>query len=39
MKVGDRWIPTNKALSTEAAAVHLADQVKRSVDEGAKESY
>jgi succinate-semialdehyde dehydrogenase/glutarate-semialdehyde dehydrogenase len=38
MKVGDPMDPdTNLGpLSSEAAAVHLADQVKRSVDEGAK---
>jgi succinate-semialdehyde dehydrogenase/glutarate-semialdehyde dehydrogenase len=36
MKVGD-LDPYQQALSTEAAAVHLADQVKRSVDEGAKD--
>jgi succinate-semialdehyde dehydrogenase/glutarate-semialdehyde dehydrogenase len=31
-----QWIRYQQALSSEAAAVHLADQVKRSVDEGAK---
>lgn len=38
MKVGDPMDPTTELgpLSSEAAAVHLADQVKRSVDEGAK---
>ena len=38
MKVGDPMDPANNLgpLSSEAAAVHLADQVKRSVDEGAK---
>jgi succinate-semialdehyde dehydrogenase/glutarate-semialdehyde dehydrogenase len=37
MKVGDPMdpLPTGP-LSSEAAAVHLADQVKRSIDEGAK---
>jgi succinate-semialdehyde dehydrogenase/glutarate-semialdehyde dehydrogenase len=38
MKVGDPMDPATDLgpLSSEAAAVHLADQVKRSVDEGAK---
>jgi len=38
MKVGDPMDPTTELgpLSSEEAAVHLADQVKRSVDEGAK---
>ncbi len=38
MKVGDPMDPTTELgpLSSEAAAVHLADQVKRSIDEGAK---
>jgi succinate-semialdehyde dehydrogenase/glutarate-semialdehyde dehydrogenase len=38
MKVGDPMDPTTDLgpLSSEEAAVHLADQVKRSVDEGAK---
>jgi len=38
MKVGDPMDPATALgpLSSEAAAVHLADQVKRSVDEGAK---
>lgn len=38
MKVGDPMDPATELgpLSSEAAAVHLADQVKRSVDEGAK---
>jgi len=38
MKVGDPMDPETELgpLSSEAAAVHLADQVKRSVDEGAK---
>jgi len=38
MKVGDPMDPTIELgpLSSEAAAVHLADQVKRSVDKGAK---
>lgn len=38
MKVGDPMDPASELgpLSSEAAAVHLADQVKRSVDEGAK---
>jgi succinate-semialdehyde dehydrogenase/glutarate-semialdehyde dehydrogenase len=38
MKVGDPMDPTTNLgpLSSEAAAVHLAHQVKRSVDEGAK---
>ena len=38
MKVGDPMDPATNLgpLSSEAAAVHLADQVKRSVDEGAK---
>lgn len=38
MKVGDPMDPTTNLgpLSSEAAAVHLADQVKRSVNEGAK---
>jgi succinate-semialdehyde dehydrogenase/glutarate-semialdehyde dehydrogenase len=35
MKVGDP-MATNRPLSSEAAAVHLADQVKRAIDEGAK---
>jgi succinate-semialdehyde dehydrogenase/glutarate-semialdehyde dehydrogenase len=38
MKVGDPMDPATNLgpLSSEAAAVHLADQVKRAVDEGAK---
>jgi succinate-semialdehyde dehydrogenase/glutarate-semialdehyde dehydrogenase len=38
MKMGDPMDPATNLgpLSSEAAAVHLADQVKRSVDEGAK---
>jgi succinate-semialdehyde dehydrogenase/glutarate-semialdehyde dehydrogenase len=38
MKVGDPMDPATELgpLSSEEAAVHLADQVKRSVDEGAK---
>jgi succinate-semialdehyde dehydrogenase/glutarate-semialdehyde dehydrogenase len=38
MKVGDPMDPTTELgpMSSEAAAVHLADQVKRSVDAGAK---
>jgi succinate-semialdehyde dehydrogenase/glutarate-semialdehyde dehydrogenase len=38
MKVGDPMDPTTELgpLSSESAAVQLADQVKRSVDEGAK---
>lgn len=38
MKVGDPMDPATELgpLSSEAAAVHLADQVKRSVNEGAK---
>jgi succinate-semialdehyde dehydrogenase/glutarate-semialdehyde dehydrogenase len=38
MKVGDPMDPETELgpLSSEAAAVHLADQVKRSVDEGAR---
>ncbi len=38
MKVGDPMNPETELgpLSSEAAAVHLADQVKRSIDEGAK---
>ncbi len=38
MKVGDPMDPTTELgpMSSEEAAVHLADQVKRSVDEGAK---
>jgi len=38
MKVGDPMDPATELgpLSNEAAAVHLADQVKRSVNEGAK---
>tara|TARA_R100000935_G_C2841513_1_gene171351 strand:+ start:13866 stop:15248 length:1383 start_codon:yes stop_codon:yes gene_type:complete len=38
MKVGDPMDPETELgpLSSEAASVHLADQVKRSVDEGAK---
>jgi succinate-semialdehyde dehydrogenase/glutarate-semialdehyde dehydrogenase len=38
MKVGDPMDPETELgpLSSEAAAVHLADQVRRSVDEGAK---
>lgn len=38
IKVGDPMDPTTELgpLSSEEAAVHLADQVKRSVDEGAK---
>lgn len=38
MKVGDPMDPETELgpLSSEAAAVHLADQVKRSIDEGAK---
>lgn len=38
MKVGDPMDPSTNLgpLSSEAAAVHLADQVKRSVNEGAK---
>jgi len=38
MKVGDPMDPATDLgpLSSEAAAVHLADQVKRSVDEGAR---
>jgi succinate-semialdehyde dehydrogenase/glutarate-semialdehyde dehydrogenase len=38
MKVGDPMDPTTELgpLSSEAAAVHLEDQVKRSVDQGAK---
>ncbi len=38
MKVGDPMDPVTELgpLSSEAAAVHLADQVKRSVDQGAK---
>ncbi|MBK5214438.1 MAG: NAD-dependent succinate-semialdehyde dehydrogenase [Flavobacteriaceae bacterium] len=38
MKVGDPMDPATELgpLSSEAAAVHLADQVKRSVEEGAK---
>jgi succinate-semialdehyde dehydrogenase/glutarate-semialdehyde dehydrogenase len=38
MKVGDPMDPATELgpLSSEAAAVHLADQVKRSVDAGAK---
>jgi succinate-semialdehyde dehydrogenase/glutarate-semialdehyde dehydrogenase len=38
MKVGDPMDPTTELgpLSSEGAAVHLADQVKRSVDGGAK---
>jgi succinate-semialdehyde dehydrogenase/glutarate-semialdehyde dehydrogenase len=38
MKVGDPMDPTTDLgpLSSEAAAVHLSDQVKRSVNEGAK---
>ena len=38
MKVGDPMDPETELgpLSSEEAAVHLADQVKRSVDEGAK---
>ena len=38
MKVGDPMDPTTELgpLSSEGAAVHLADQVKRAVDEGAK---
>jgi succinate-semialdehyde dehydrogenase/glutarate-semialdehyde dehydrogenase len=38
MKVGDPMDPATelRPLSSEAAAVHLADQVKRSVDAGAK---
>ena len=38
MKVGDPMDPATELgpLSSEAAAIHLVDQVKRSVDEGAK---
>jgi len=38
MKVGDPMDPATNLgpLSSESAAVHLADQVKRSIDEGAK---
>jgi succinate-semialdehyde dehydrogenase/glutarate-semialdehyde dehydrogenase len=38
MEVGDPMDPATELgpMSSEAAAVHLADQVKRSVDEGAK---
>jgi succinate-semialdehyde dehydrogenase/glutarate-semialdehyde dehydrogenase len=38
IKVGDPMDPSSQLgpLSSEEAAVHLADQVKRSVDEGAK---
>ena len=38
MKVGDPMDPASELgpLSSEAAAVHLADQVKRSADQGAK---
>lgn len=38
MKVGDPMDPATNLgpLSSEAAAVHLADQVKRAIDEGAK---
>ncbi|MCW2119057.1 NAD-dependent succinate-semialdehyde dehydrogenase [Flavobacterium sp. 7A] len=38
MKVGDPMDPNTDLgpLSSEAAAVHLADQVKRSIEEGAK---
>jgi succinate-semialdehyde dehydrogenase/glutarate-semialdehyde dehydrogenase len=31
-----QWIRYQQPLSSEAAAVHLADQVKNAIDEGAK---